>query len=291
MRTRVPRYRQGAGTAALEAHHARDAARRSSVRAVRGRPALIARLVPLFGALAGALMFLMLTDGGRRAKPVEPLLAQADRIIARLGLGFDHATVSGHRMTPDGDILDALKMGDSRSLLTFDKLSARRRIEALPWIAEARITTVWPHHVEVRVRERVPFAVWRQADHDVLVDRDGRRLAQVRQQAVGGLAVMTGAGAPEAAPAFIAKLADYDELAGLVTMLERVGERRWTLHLAGDRVVHLPEKGVAAALTVLMSGAAGTRLIDSRFARIDLRDPASVRVLTGKPGATGRRAG
>ncbi|MCB1509441.1 MAG: FtsQ-type POTRA domain-containing protein [Hyphomicrobiaceae bacterium] len=291
MRTRVPRTRESAGNAALMAHRARDAARRSSTRAARTRPALIARLFPLLGALAGAFGFLLLTDGGRRTQPVEPLLAQADRIAARIGLGFVQASVSGHRMTPDGDILDALHMGKSKSLLTFDKLAARRRIEALPWVSEARLTTVWPHLVKVRVRERTPFAVWRKADHDVLVDRDGRQLAKVRRGAVGGLVVLAGSGAPEAAPAFLKKLAVHAELARSVVALERVGERRWTVHLAGGRSVYLPEKDVAGALALLTSGAAGTRLIDAAFERIDLRDPLSVRVRSSGPSAVGRRAG
>jgi cell division protein FtsQ len=232
----------------------------------------------ILAALLGGVCFLALTDGGRRTRQVKPLIVQVDRLAERLGLGLDQAWVSGHRKTSDRDVLDALDLMHARSLFGFDKAHARRRIEALPWVADVRILTVWPHRVEVRISEREPFAVWRQADHDLLIDRAGRVLARIGIAKRSDLPVVAGAGASTKAAQLSALLAHHADLNARVLVSERVGERRWTLHLVDGSRIDLPEKDAAAALDRLMQGRRGRRLIDVGFQVIDFRDPAHVRI-------------
>jgi cell division protein FtsQ len=49
-------------------------------------------------------------------------------------------------------------------------------VEALPWVADAEVTSHWPRTVRVRVTERVPVAVAGEGPNAVLVDRSGQVL-------------------------------------------------------------------------------------------------------------------
>lgn len=278
---RFDRLKQGAvmgarGHGAPPVDHTGDRARaRGSRRRSLGR---FSNMLSILAAVLGCVCFLALTDGGRQTRKAKPLVVQLDRLAERLGLGLNQAWVSGHRKTSDRDVLAALDLVHARSLFGFEKARARERIEALPWIAAVRILTVWPNRVEVSIREREPFAVWRQADQDVLIDRSGRQLARIGIGRRPDLPVVAGAGAADVAARLTDLLEAHADLKPRILVSEWVGGRRWTLHLTEGGRVHLPEKGVSAALDRLMHGASGRRLIDVGFQVLDFRDPAHVRI-------------
>ena len=56
-----------------------------------------------------------------------------------LAIGLTQVSVTGHRYTPDSDILDAVGLDDARTMLSFDSRAAQDRIERLPWMERASI--------------------------------------------------------------------------------------------------------------------------------------------------------
>jgi len=54
-------------------------------------------------------------------------------------------------------------------LFQVDLAGVKQRVEALPWVAHARVSRVWPNRIAVRVTERVPYARW--GEHS-LIDTD-----------------------------------------------------------------------------------------------------------------------
>ena len=130
--------------------------------------------------------------------------------------------------------------------------AARARIEQLPWIKRASIERVVPDRIEVRVTERVPFAVWRAGERNWLIDRAGRKLQLVPTDLMPQLLRVSGAGAPEEAATLFAVLVDFPQIAGKLDVAERVAARRWTLHLQGGMSVDLPAAGEAEALARLV---------------------------------------
>jgi cell division septal protein FtsQ len=66
------------------------------------------------------------------------------------------------------------------SVLTVDTETARRRLEADPWIASARISTYLPDRVLIEVQERRPAAWFPGVDNRArVIDVEGRVLAVV----------------------------------------------------------------------------------------------------------------
>ncbi len=241
----------------------------------RGRSIGLALVVACTG-LCGGLAFNVLSDGGRAARG--PLLPDLDRIAIALGLGLDEVTLTGQRYTSDSEIFDALDLANARSFLRFDQAAARERIERLPWVASADIKRVFPNRVEVRISERTPFALWRTADRHVLVDRTGRQLSAAEPSDHAGLPRIAGDGAPAEAAALMDLLQRYPLVATRLARAERVDGRRWTLHLAGDVVLHLPADREALALDAVAGGANLARLVAAGGRVIDLRSAGRIAV-------------
>jgi cell division protein FtsQ len=260
-------------------------------RRVKRRAASAVRWLPAVTAAFGGFVFLALSDGGRMVRPADPLIQQIDKFAAHSGLGIRSLSLTGHVMTPDRDIFDALALENVRSLVAFDAAAARQRIEKLPWIAEARIRRSFPHHVEISVRERAPFAVWAHDGREILVDREGRLLAYIRPGAVRDLPLITGLRAPQAAAGLFDALAAAPALAEQVTSVAYVDGRRWTLNLADDRKVLLPERGLGPAFAELLRGDPGSRLLDRSFAAVDLRVHGQIVLRITPGGVPHQRAG
>lgn len=195
----------------------------------------------LLPAILGAVVFGVTSGFGETTRVAEPLPRLVDRALAAMGLGIGEITLSGHRLATDDAIYKALQFDGSHSILTFDVNAARARIEAVPWVARAVIERRLPDTLAIRVSERVPTAVLVEGDGAMLVDRTGRTLAPIAANAAPELLRISGKGAPQAVATLLDALEPYAGIRARVVMARRVGERRWTLELAGGPAVLLPE--------------------------------------------------
>jgi cell division protein FtsQ len=238
-------------------------------------------LAALAAALAGALAFAILTDGGRSAREARPLIQELDRLAELAGFGLQQVSVTGHRFTPDADIFDAFDLANVRSLLRFDGAAVRARIERLPWVETASVTRVMPDQVRVHIVERMPFAVWQRGGRDMLIDATGRVLGPAADGSQWDLPRVAGEGAPAGAAEILALVGKDPELARRLAVVERIGERRWTLRLAGGPDIHLPAAGAVEALARLMAAHSEGRLLDPPTTVIDMRTGDRIAVRRG----------
>lgn len=237
-------------------------------------------------ALAGAFAYTVLTDAGRNARGSDPVLPNVEAAAAMAGLGVDQVAVTGHKFTPDGDIFEALDLAHARSFVSFDAKAAQERIEDLPWVQRAEIVRAFPGRLDVKVTERKPWAVWRRAAGDFLIDDSGRVLAAVKAGSASGLPRFSGEGAAKEAPELMKILAHYPDVAREFEEAERVGERRWTLKLKGSMTLILPPEREAQALSLYASDRAVKALTTGGGYAVDLRgaNKITVRKLSGTGG-------
>jgi cell division protein FtsQ len=186
------------------------------------------------------------------ARPVDspaPALAEIERLLERAGFGLSQVSLTGHRFTPDADVFDAVGLASAHTLLGFDTRAAQDRIERLPWVERASVERVLPDRVEVRIVERTPYAVWRLGSSEFLIDKTGRALGAAPKGAgAPQLPRVAGEGAATEAGRLLELLAREPALKSRVEMAERVGRRRWNLHLTGGGRILLPAEGEAEAL-------------------------------------------
>lgn len=239
----------------------------SALQAVRHPNALLSSLVVL-PVLVGGFSF-----GERTAEARDYAGQSLAYMAANAGFGVDAIRIEGLRDTREGDVLDYLAVTPTTSVLGFDIDAARDRVLALPWVKEASVRRVYPDQLMVEIEEHAPFARMLQRGRVHLVTVEGDEITDEITDVHAGLPLVVGEGAPGEATAFFAHLAARQYVLGSVIALERVGDRRWTLHMREDVQVHLPETGVDAALVRLEEMMRREAVLERAIAVIDLRLP------------------
>lgn len=232
----------------------------------------------VFTALSGALAFSLLTDGGQRVRTVLPLLPEAGQVLAWTGLRIEQVTLSGQRFASDADIFHAMDLPAAHSLATFDSSAARERIEKLPWIETASINRVYPGALEVRVTERQPVAVWERSGRVYLIGSNGRVLSAARPGSHPALPRVAGEGAPKHTQPLLDLMARFPSIAERFDKAQRIGDRRWTLHLRNRVTIHLGAGREAVAFAALSSNDELSALLSSHDLIIDLRTRGRITV-------------
>ncbi|MCB1548645.1 MAG: FtsQ-type POTRA domain-containing protein [Hyphomicrobiaceae bacterium] len=266
--------RLGVRAQASHALHGEPLSSSISASARPRRSPLAGNLVIFALGFLGAIMFSVWFSHGTGARKSEPLSATLDKLAVAAGFAISEITVTGHSYTSDRVVYAALGLDAPKSLIGFDAAAARVRIERLPWVLSAQVTEALPRGVRVHIRERKAFAIWRHAGRYALVDRSGRVLGDIASPDGTGLPQIAGDGAAEAADRLFTALAAFADVSGRIASAERVGRRRWTLHLEGGLTVHLPQGDLHGGLTRFRSLAGRLDLSGGRYAEIDLRSPA-----------------
>lgn len=238
-----------------------------ALRAVRYPNALLSSMV-----LVPVLVF-GVSFSDRTADARESLAATLTSVAAHTGFGVKAITIEGLRDTREGDVLDYMAVTTTTSVLGFDIDAARERVLALPWVKEASVRRVYPDTLMVQIEEHAPFARMFTQDRILLVTLDGEEITDEIGAAHARLPLVVGEGAAREATDFFAHLAARPYVLDDVVALERVGDRRWTLHMGGDVQIHLPEIGVDVALGQLESMMRRYALLERAVAEVDLRLP------------------
>ncbi|KWT64289.1 Cell division protein FtsQ [Hyphomicrobium sulfonivorans] len=225
----------------------------------------------LFMGLFGALAFSLLTDGGTRTREVASFLPAADQVLSWTGLRIEQVALTGQRFTSDADVFEAIDLPNAGSLATFDVEAARERVEALPWVSTAAVSRVYPASLDIRITERRPTALWANGGREFLVDNTGRVLSGLKPGTMVRLPRLAGEGAPQDARALLELIVRYPNIAERFVLAERVGGRRWTLHLKNGLVVHLGADREAVAFAALSSPDELGGFLNARNVVIDLR--------------------
>jgi len=227
-------------------------------------------------ALLGLALLAPLRDAGSSLWSARPSL---DQFASLAGLGIEQVSVVGQHYTLDSDVFDALDLQHALSFASFDMVAARQRIERLPWVESADIARVYPGRLDVTLKERKAYALWRRGETTYLVDVGGRVLSPVRPDLAPRLPRIAGQGAAEEAAALHATLARYPGLRDRLVEAERVGGRRWTLRLTDNVLLHLPADREVSALDAIEGAGGGLAgLLATRDRIIDLRAPGRIAV-------------
>ncbi len=233
----------------------------------------------------GALAFLALTSGGANVRAFEPIAPSLVEVLRFAGFGIDQVTVRGHRNVSDAEIFSALELERSQTFLGFEISAARKRLEALPWVKTAAIVRRFPGQLQVSVQERVPSAVWQHASATDLfyLDKTGRLLGPVKEpNTTFSLLRLSGAGAVQESMSLFGLVGRAPWLSQDLLVAERVGGRRWALHMKNGAVIHLPAEGVDATLRQPAVQKVIARLQALSNTIIDLRTPGRITMRSRK---------
>ncbi|MFO1185659.1 MAG: cell division protein FtsQ/DivIB [Bauldia sp.] len=236
---------------------------------------------------AGALILTTVVVGLVMGGHVQSVIAS---VTSDFGLAVEEIKITGQRETSELDVLAALALGGNASLATFDIAAARDRVEALPWVKQARLSKRYPSGLVVEISEREAFALWRHGSRVSIIDAEGLVLGEYLEERFAALPLVVGDGASMRAGELVALLDSFPSLKPRVKAAVLVADRRWNLVLRNGVEVWLPEAGTDAALRKVAALDESARLLDRDIARIDLRLPDRVVVGLTPMGLASRKA-
>ncbi len=159
------------------------------------------------------------------------------------------------------------------SSLRLDLVDLKSEVESVPGVASAEPRVLANGALRIALTQRSPAAMWRWEGQLHLVDADGVVIAPVaRRGDRPDLPLILGEGADRAVPEALALFRRAGPIKSRLRGLVRMGERRWTLALGSDILVHLPEKQADAALSRLLALDVAEDLLDREVSVIDFRD-------------------
>lgn len=194
-------------------------------------------------------------------------------MAANLGLRVERVTVRGRLHTDPAKILDSVGVHRGDPILGVNPDEVRRRLEALDWVAEAKVERLLPDAVHIEIIERRPFALWQRDRRLTLIDRNGAAISDQAVPEAAGLPLVVGDGAADHAASLMAMLSSEPKLYERVRAAVWVGARRWNLRLDNGIDIRLPEQDPDIAWRRLAKLEREHRLLERQVQAVDLRIP------------------
>jgi cell division protein FtsQ len=248
----------------------------------RGTGAAAAVLLILGSAVYGAVR------GGHVPDALGRFVDLRDTAANAVGLRIATVTLTGQKQLSRDEILTSAGITGHSSLLFLDADAARQRLKTNPWIADAAVLKLYPDHLQIRVTERRPFAIWQKNRRLSVIAADGTVLEPYVRRRFSRLPLVVGAGAASRAKDFLALVGRYREIRDAVRAAILVAERRWDLQLKNGIDIRLPESGLKQALDTLVALDREKKLLSRDITVIDLRLPDRVTVRLSDTAAQAR---
>lgn len=241
---------------------------RKAIRAGLRRPILL--LACSLALIAGAFG---IWRGGYIGAAVTGAETGVDHMFATRGFAVRTITISGQERTAPDSIYRAIAVQPGDPMLAVHPGAVRARLLDLPWIADAEVRRQFPDSISVHLIEKRPFALWRSGNSLWVIERSGAVITTTDRDAFARLPLLLGEGAPDAAAPLLDALAKRTAIPARLEAAERIGERRWDLHLAGGVIVRLPEDDWDRQLTELEKLIVEKAVLERDVEVIDLRFP------------------
>ena len=266
-----PKVRQAAGDAATPADRTLPKILRKPVRSL-ARLASGQVIFPRHIGTLSAFLFLLATGVyGTTVSGQSSTVLQA--ATAHIGFGINEVNMSGRKETSEIDVLGALELNGNSSLIGFSTDMARERLVALPWVASAEVSKLYPNGLSIKLVERKPFAIWQHDEELSLIEEDGHLIVPFAHQNYAGLPLVTGNGAEREAKYLVPAVAAIPELKSRVKAQMLVAGRRWDIRLDNGVTIQLPEGDPADALKQLAKMDSATGLLSKDIELVDMRVP------------------
>ena len=234
----------------------------------------------LWAALGLLCLVLLLTvfTGGRLQMLGGSIAAAVDRQFAGFGFKVKSVTVQGGSPFSTPYVLQASGLTQGQPILGLNLEDVREHVEQVGWIKSAKVIRLLPDSLVIAVTERPRLAVWQHGEQTSVVDKDGQIIPEADAGLFSDLPLIVGEGANEAVAAMLPEITARPSLMGRLEALVRVDGRRWDLRLKDGGIIQLPAAREDSALIQFDQLEQKSRLLETGFDRVDLRDSEMITV-------------
>ena len=200
------------------------------------------------GGCLGALVCVLLYFW---ASPLFVLITQQTTTFLEKHFVLEDISIQGTRWTSRQDIFNAMRLKIGEGLWRINVHAIKENLEALPWVASARVQRVFPNRLTIHVCEFKPFALWRKNGQVFTVDKQGHVIC-ARFPGAKELFVLIGADAPRGAYSFLQNLRRADgRLIKRIHTLHRLSSGRWDVYLKDGPRLRFPRTNLLGAVSRL----------------------------------------
>ena len=197
--------------------------------------------------------------------------AVTQAVTTGAGFALEDIHISGNAETSDIDILQQLGLDGATSVISLSADAARQSLIGLPWIADAKVSKVYPRALDIKITERQAAAIWQHGTDLSLIDARGDIIAPLTGARHADLPLYVGLGADRHADELEARLLFHPAIRARVKAAIRVADRRWDLRLDNNVTISLPENDVEAAFDRFNAFDNGRNVLDRDITLVDLR--------------------
>lgn len=213
-----------------------------------------------------------LSDAERREALNSTMLGMRNTVAQRPEFMVSALSISGASAPLDKAIRELLALNLPLSSFDIDLVAAQARISTLDAVEKVEVKVGAGGVMEVNITERQPALVWRRGDDLDLLDRTGRRVAQVLSRADRpDLPVIAGEGANRVADEALQIIAAAEPIIPRLRGLVRMGERRWDVVLDRNQRILLPADQPVRAMERLLALDKAEDLLSRDVLTVDLR--------------------
>jgi cell division protein FtsQ len=244
-------------------------------RTMRRVRAWLTRPLMLFcGMLVCLVVLAALLVGGYVGRAIHGLNRIIDVVETDAGFGISEVHITGSSRTPPETLAAALGLEPGQSIFAADLPAARRRLLALDWVAQADVRRRYPDSINVRIVEKLPFALWQAPGGLYVIERSGGVITSRNLESFASLPKLIGPGANNGAD-IVDAIAGHRAISARVKAIERISSRRWNLILDGGVTVKMPEVGWQRQLDTLEHLIVDKGILERDVTEIDLRNTAN----------------
>ncbi|KAF0232305.1 MAG: cell division protein [Beijerinckiaceae bacterium] len=201
-----------------------------------------------------------------------------DMLARGFGFGIQHIGVSGnHELTQD-EVIQLAGLQSTASLPFLDPKVLQARLAAVPMIAEASVTKLYPDRLLIDIRERMPYAIWQQDGQVQVISEDGTSIETLSDPRFLRLPHVVGPDANLRVKEFATLIDAVPDLKDQIRAGILVSKRRWTLKLQNGVDIKLPEVAPEAALKAFAAIERAEGITKRAVLAIDLRLPDRITV-------------
>lgn len=227
--------------------------------------------LPVFAIVAGLGVYF--GDAGNRARIAEQYLTLKTQLQNRPEFMVALMEIDGASPAVDGAIRQMLPIGFPISSFKLDLDGMRQKIEKIDAVAGAEMRVRSGGVLEVKVRERAPVVIWRNATGMELLDMTGHRVATLRtRDARTDLPLIAGQGADAHVAEAMAILGAVQPIMARVRGLVYMGARRWDVALDRDQRILLPETDPAVAAQRVIALNEAQDMLGRDIVAVDMRN-------------------
>lgn len=188
-----------------------------------------------------------------------------------LGLIIKDIYVEGHVHTPLNKIKKKLQTREGEPILFVSVQDMRDEIMKLEWVNDVIIERHIPSTLHVRIKEKVPVAVWQNKGELALIDKEGEVISRSFILDFPGLPLVVGERANLNFVDIYEVLSSEKPFDTKLSSIISVNGRRWNIRLDNGVEIMLPENKPEKALLYLAKLHKKNKILERKLKYIDMR--------------------